>query len=199
MDSSTLFSLFIIAAILISTAEAKPQGGDFVNSSCKITPYPDVCVASLSPYTALLQAKKSQTELAKAAVKDSLTNARDMTAWAVTLSRRSTGLSKRERSALHDCVENFGETSDQISQSLSELKHLRPQTFKFQISNVQTWMSAALTNEDSCLDGFQAVRDGRVKKLVQERVQNAEKLISNALALVIICCMTEDHHMMQFR
>ncbi|KAH9314044.1 hypothetical protein KI387_022671, partial [Taxus chinensis] len=54
-------------------------------------------------------------------------------------------------------------------QSLAELKHLRPGTFTFQMSNVQTWMSAALTNEDSCLNGFQGVRNGKVKVLVNGR------------------------------
>jgi pectinesterase inhibitor-like protein len=44
-------------------------------------------------------------------------------------------------------------------------------------------MSAALTNEDSCLDGFQVAK-GRVKAMVTGRVHYLSKLISNALALV---------------
>ncbi|GLJ13673.1 hypothetical protein SUGI_0217900 [Cryptomeria japonica] len=184
MESSTLFSIFIIAATLTATAVAKPRGGDFIKSSCNVTRYPDVCVKSLRPYAAALRAKQSQSELVKAAVKVSLVYAQNSTAWTVTLSRTSRSLSKTERSALKDCVQNFGDTSDQIRQSLTELKHLKRGTFKFQMSNVQTWMSAALTNEDSCLDGFRYDQNGRVKVLVQGRVQNSEKLISNALALV---------------
>ncbi|GLJ13672.1 hypothetical protein SUGI_0217890 [Cryptomeria japonica] len=184
MDSTIVFSLFILAAILTSTVAANPSGNDFITSSCKVTRYPDVCVSSLRSYAASLQAKQSQSELVKAAVVVSLANARNTSAWAVTLSKSSKSLSKIERSALKDCVDNFGDTKDQISQSLAELKNLKRGTFKFQMSNVQTWMSAALTNEDSCLNGFQAVQNGRVKILVQGRVQNASKLISNALALV---------------
>nr|QIR83199.1 pectin methylesterase inhibitor 5 [Cunninghamia lanceolata] len=195
MDSSTVLSrLLIMATILSSTAAINPQCGDFVTSSCKMTPYPDVCVASLCSYSASLKCKKRQPELVKAAVNVSLGNAQNMTAWAVTLSKKSNGLNKKERAALDDCVENFGDTSDQIHQSLGELKHLRPGTFKFQMSNVQTWMSAALTNEDSCLDGFQGVGgDGRVKRLVQGQVQYDSKLISNALALVNWLASTEGY------
>lgn len=41
---------------------------------------------------------------------------------------------------------------------------------RFQLSNVQTWMSAALTNEDTCSDGFDDVEDGPLKKEVCEMV-----------------------------
>ncbi|GLJ13674.1 hypothetical protein SUGI_0217940 [Cryptomeria japonica] len=184
MDFSTLFFLFTVAAILAYGAGARRPGDDFIESSCKITRYPNLCVASLRSYAPSLQAKRSQKELVKAAVKVSLQNSRNMTVWAARLSRRAGDLSKRERGALRDCLENFDDTSEQIRESLAELKHLRSDTFKFQMSNVQTWMSAALTNEDSCLDGFQDVGKGRVKVLVNGRVQHACELISNALALV---------------
>ena len=52
------------------------------------------------------------------------------------------------------------------------------------MSNVQTWMSAALTNEETCTDGFEDVADGAVKSEVCDRAENVKKLTSNALALV---------------
>ncbi|GLJ05204.1 hypothetical protein SUGI_0013650 [Cryptomeria japonica] len=191
MDSSTLLSLFITmtAAILPSTgaSASNPNCSDLVTSSCKMTPHPDICLDSLCSYSCFLQAKKPQKqkkELVKAAVNVTLTNAKNMTAWAVKFSRDNRGLNGTEGGALSDCVENFGDTVDQIHDSLAELKHLRSESFKFQMSNVQTWMSAALTNEDSCLDGFEGVPDGRVKGLVEGKVQYAEKLMSNALSLI---------------
>uniref|UniRef100_A0A0C9RU42 TSA: Wollemia nobilis Ref_Wollemi_Transcript_12938_882 transcribed RNA sequence n=1 Tax=Wollemia nobilis TaxID=56998 RepID=A0A0C9RU42_9CONI len=187
---STVFSLIVIAAILKSAAA---RGGmataEFINSSCKVTRYPAVCVATLSSYNGSLRAK--QGELVNATVKDALLNTRNVSAWTTVLST-SKGLSKRERAALKDCVENFGDTCGQMSQSLEELKQLRPAKFKFQMSNVQTWMSAALTNEDSCLDGFQGV-NGSVQRLVNSRVQNLCKLISNSLALVNNLAATGDY------
>lgn len=94
-------------------------------------------------------------------------------------------MSEREKEALDDCLENFGDAGDQISESLAELKHLRRNTFEIQMSNVETWMSAALTNEDTCLDGFRDLNaTGKVTTMVTGHVQYVCELISNALALV---------------
>lgn len=56
--------------------------------------------------------------------------------------------------------------------------------FRFQMSNVQTWMSAALTEEETCTDGFEDVPEGTVKTDVCDRVSYVKKFTSNALALV---------------
>ncbi|KAJ4829360.1 hypothetical protein Tsubulata_024241 [Turnera subulata] len=52
------------------------------------------------------------------------------------------------------------------------------------MSNVQTWMSAALTDEETCTDGFEDVEDGSVKAEVCNRAAVVKKFTSNALALV---------------
>ena len=57
--------------------------------------------------------------------------------------------------------------------------------FELQISNIQTWVSAALTDDDTCVDGFDG-RDmeGHVKATVRRHVLKVAHLTSNALALV---------------
>jgi len=61
---------------------------------------------------------------------------------------------------------------------------------RFEISNVQTWMSAGITNQDTCVDGFRDEADvgggggGEVERDVSGKVGEVMKLISNALALV---------------
>ncbi|KAE8719259.1 21 kDa protein [Hibiscus syriacus] len=57
------------------------------------------------------------------------------------------------------------------------------ESFRFQMGNVQTWMSAALTDEETCTDGFEDVGDGPLKAAVCEG-GNVKKFTSNALALV---------------
>lgn len=57
------------------------------------------------------------------------------------------------------------------------------------VSNVQTWMSAALTDEETCTDGLKEA-DGGVRRRrgvvvkVGSRVGVAKEFTSNALALV---------------
>lgn len=187
--SATVLSVIVMAAILGSVAATKVVNpvhrdthmAEFIKTSCNVTMYPQVCVSSLSSYAGTLKPK--QSDIVNAAVQVSLVNAHNVSVWATGLKTRRTTMSKREKSALKDCMQNFQTTTDQIHQSLAELKHLKRNTFKLQMSNVETWMSASLTNQDSCLDGFKVAK-GRVKGMVTGRVHYLCKLISNALALV---------------
>ncbi|OAY72268.1 21 kDa protein [Ananas comosus] len=56
----------------------------------------------------------------------------------------------------------------------------------WRVANAQTWLSAALTNEDTCADGFDAVAPGpgSAKGEVLARVRRVKQYTSNALALV---------------
>jgi pectinesterase inhibitor-like protein len=198
-SSATIFSVVVIAACLGSAAATKPLNHvhsnthivEFIKTSCNVTLYPQLCVSSLSSYAGSLKA--TQSNLVNVALQVSLVTARNVSVWAAGMKSRRAMMSKRERAALGDCIEDFGDTADQIRQSLAELKKLRRNTFKFQMSNVETWMSAALTNEDSCLDGFQVAK-GRVKAMVTGRVQKVCKMISNALALLNKFAATEGEY-----
>ncbi|KAI8030579.1 hypothetical protein LOK49_LG01G01327 [Camellia lanceoleosa] len=56
--------------------------------------------------------------------------------------------------------------------------------FLWHMSNVETWVSAALTDENTCLDGFSGrALDGNVKASIKARVTNVAQVTSNALAL----------------
>lgn len=55
---------------------------------------------------------------------------------------------------------------------------------RFQLSNVQTWMSAALTDVETCTDGFEDVDDGPIKTDVVNRADFVKKVTSIALAMV---------------
>nr|GEX11153.1 21 kDa protein-like [Tanacetum cinerariifolium] len=54
---------------------------------------------------------------------------------------------------------------DRVRNSIRELKnvdHVKGQEFVMHMSNVQTWVSSALTDENTCMDGFSG---GRVQKI----------------------------------
>lgn len=99
------------------------------------------------------------------------------------------GSDQRAAAALHDCFSNFGDAVEEIYGSVKQMRQIRSAgtsraSFRFQMSNVQTWMSAALTDEETCTDGFEDVADGQMKEEVCDRVEYVKKLTSNALALV---------------
>lgn len=77
----------------------------------------------------------------------------------------------------------MSESVDELTRTLDELKHLHAETFRFQMSNAQTWVSAALTDDDTCLDGFEEL-NVKVKADMKRKVTNAARVTSNALYLI---------------
>lgn len=93
--------------------------------------------------------------------------------------------------AIKDCVENMSEGVYQMLNSLKEMKHMgRKESWRFlyHYNNVQTWMSAALTDEWTCLESLSGRTgrsvDSRVRAQIRQRVQKVTRLTSIALALV---------------
>jgi pectinesterase inhibitor-like protein len=179
------FSLFNLLFIFISfstspySAAAKSHNAprDLVRSSCVHASYPNLCLRTLSSYAGPANTPR---DLAQAAVKVSIARARKVSNYLSTLS----GLKKkRERVALSDCIEQIYDSVDELSKTLGELKHLREETFGWQMSNAQTWVSAALTNEDTCLDGFHEV-ESKAKDDVKRKITNVARVTSNALYMI---------------
>ncbi|XP_039010585.1 21 kDa protein-like [Hibiscus syriacus] len=117
----------------------------------------------------------------------SLKRARSAQAF-ISKMKKFRGLRKREYEAIKDCIEEMSEGVDRLSKSVQELKHMgqaKGQDFLWHISNVETWVSAALTDENTCFDGFAGrVLDGKVKASIRARVLNVAQVTSNALSLV---------------
>ncbi|KAJ8770080.1 hypothetical protein K2173_010125 [Erythroxylum novogranatense] len=161
---------------------------DYIRSSCNATLYPEVCYSSLSRYSSAVQ--QSPGRLARVAIGVSLSRAHNMAVFVSNVSRQADyGSVPREAAALHDCFSNFGDAVDEIRASLKQMRQLdspasSAQSFRFLMSNVQTWMSAALTDEETCTDGFEDVPDSLMKTAVCDRAANVKKFTSNALALV---------------
>ncbi|XP_015870048.1 pectinesterase inhibitor 3 [Ziziphus jujuba] len=153
---------------------------DLVRSSCVHASYPSICIRTLSSYSGPAVTPR---DLAQASVKVSLARASRVSKYLNRLSTSQQGGSKRQRAALRDCVEQISDSVDELSRTLSELKHLRGETFRWQMSNAETWVSAAMTNEDTCLDGFQDV-DGKRKSDVRRKITNVARVTSNALYMI---------------
>ncbi|CAN1172020.1 Pectinesterase inhibitor 7 [Linum perenne] len=188
-----LFLLFLLLNPLSSAAsDDNNSTSDYIRSSCTATLYPDICYTSLSRYASAVQ--QSPSRLAVVAVGVSLSRASRTARFVADASSQADyGSDRRAASALHDCLSSFGDAVDEIRGSLKQMQELgessfpsssSAEEFRFQMSNVQTWMSAALTDEETCTDGLQDVDDGEVKEAVCKRAEVAKKFTSNALALV---------------
>ncbi|KAE8705450.1 endoglucanase 8-like [Hibiscus syriacus] len=171
-------------AVYEATAAVNPA--NFIRRSCSATLYPDVCYSSLSRYSNAIQ--QNPARLARAAIGVTLSKARNLAVYVSKISREADyGADTRTSAALHDCYSNMGDAVDEIRGSLKQMRQtVAPgsESFRFQMGNVQTWMSAALTDEETCTDGLEDVAEGAMKIEVVKRAAKVKKLTSNALALV---------------
>ncbi|OVA19546.1 Pectinesterase inhibitor domain [Macleaya cordata] len=183
------FLILLLLSILYRVPEtvAEKYGEtDFIKASCGATRYPDLCFESLSIYRSKIQ--QSPRQLAQAALSVSLSRARSVTNF-VSMMTRVKGIKGRDFLAVKDCVDNMGDSVDRLSRSMKELgqmgRRVRGQSFLWHMSNVQTWVSAALTDEDTCIDGFSGHGSNEhIKASIKSRVVKVAQVTSNALALV---------------
>ncbi|XP_075493728.1 21 kDa protein-like [Primulina tabacum] len=168
-----------------AAAAARPViGNSFIRTSCGTTTYPNLCITSLSAYASTI--RKSPRQLVTTALSVSIDQAKYSKQHIQKLIKFH-GLKRGEYAALKDCLEVITEGVDRLTKSAQELKNMGsaggPQYF-WHMSNLQTWVSAALTDETTCLDGFSGkAMDGRIKTSIKSRLTNVAQVTSNALAL----------------
>ncbi|KAA8533844.1 hypothetical protein F0562_031361 [Nyssa sinensis] len=163
-------------------AVAGKSSTEFIKTSCSSTTYPKLCYTSLSTHASAIQT--SPKLLAHTALSVTLDTAQSTSAMMLRLSQ-SHGMKPREVAAMRDCVEELSDSVEQLRKSIGEMNELKGSNFGFMVTDIQTWVSAALTDEDTCTDGFtsQAV-NGTLKAVVRGRIMNIAHLTSNALALI---------------
>jgi pectinesterase inhibitor-like protein len=65
------------------------------------------------------------------------------------------------------------------------MDHAGGSNFSMVMNDVETWVSAALTDDDTCLDGFsEELMNKKVTAIVKRHIRRIARLTSNALALV---------------
>lgn len=192
MERASVLALLLMVVSVLSTtsrgAAEKPTADtstSFIKAKCSATQYPSLCVQSLSVYASAIQ--KSPKQLAHTALTVSLSKARSAKAFVTKLGKIK-GMKGRELEAVHDCLEEMNDSIDRLSRSVQELDKAgksKGQDFLWHMSNVDTWVSAALTDENTCVDGFAGrALDGRVKASVRGWVVTVAQVTSNALALI---------------
>ncbi|XP_076933351.1 pectinesterase inhibitor 3-like [Bidens hawaiensis] len=177
MAATFIFLIILTLASFTTTIVTATPPTDLVQSSCLHATFPKVCIHTFSLYKGPATTPR---ELAQAAIKVSITRATKASEYLSGLQKEA---DRREKGALKDCASQIADSVDDLRKTLGELKELKRGTFKWQMSNAKTWVSAALTNEDTCLDGFKEI-EGRVRSDIKRKVTNVAKVTSNALYLI---------------
>lgn len=88
---------------------------------------------------------------------------------------------------VQDCADQINDGVDQLTQSIKELVRLKDEETVsekslWHVNNVETWLSAALTDASSCVDQFPVRNMSKLKATVKGKVLNMVQVTSNALA-----------------
>ncbi|PNT08895.1 hypothetical protein POPTR_012G014500v4 [Populus trichocarpa] len=189
----TIFSVVLIAASAASAAillgvRDKASGQSDPNSlthrkptqaiskACSKTRFPALCVSSLLDFPGSMTA--SESDLVHISFNMTLLHLDKALYLSSGISY--VNMETHERSAFDDCLELLEDSIDALTRSLSTVSPSSGGGGSPE--DVVTWLSAALTNQDTCSEGFEGV-NGTVKDQMTEKLKDLTELVSNCLAI----------------
>ncbi|KAL3744601.1 hypothetical protein ACJRO7_013812 [Eucalyptus globulus] len=199
-----LFASFFVLALALAAvcrlaSRAPPRNSaiddhhrearSLIKSSCSSTLYPDLCLSQLTSSPSLASnAVKTPKDVIALSLNLTIAYVQHNYFSIKKVAAVRPGLTARERTALHDCLEMVDETLDEVRQTLAELL-VYPNGGNKSVSelaeDMKTLLSAAMTNQDTCLDGFShESADKKVREALLRGQMHVFHLCSNALAMV---------------
>ncbi|KAG6435662.1 hypothetical protein SASPL_100537 [Salvia splendens] len=173
----------------VSRGRARSRARAFIESQCETTLYSTMCVSYLSPYVASFTKTLSHRQLAQTALKVTLARAESTQAYITEVAQRLNKTNGPESRSVRECLDQINDGVDQLTKCIKEAQHIKENggsssDFTWHASNVQTWMSTALTDASMCIDGISGrAIGGKTKALIKARVLNLQHVTSIALAL----------------
>ena len=179
-----LIRLVINLNLCLAATPIHPSGRNtrFIRTSCHNTLYANLCFTTFSRYATRIRGSPRLLAITSLSVAFNTTRS---TRKAMINFSKSHGLNRREAAALADCVEQLGDSVDELKDSIGEISPPGGKDFRRRMSDVQTWASSALTNDNTCMDGISGKSMKRnFKTKVRRRVVKVARLTSIALAFV---------------
>lgn len=172
-------SVFLIICLMYAQIKGNEFPRSSLKSACDATLDPKFCVSTMSSLFAAGPLQADPTDLARMALRLSIMEARKVLQIISAISRwLFNGI---QLYALEDCMQLFDLTLDDLSNSLSEVT---ANSLKWrQAVDIQTWVSAALTNQATCLQSLQEA-SGSLQNTLTPTVHNMSRFVSNSLALI---------------
>ncbi|KAE8009448.1 hypothetical protein FH972_005885 [Carpinus fangiana] len=195
--SKLLFTLLPISAIVlillssITHLKKSPKTTDIplihfhkhiqvAHSTCQGTLYPDLCVSTLSSFPDL--ATKSVPRIISATVNHTVYEVKASSSNCTGIRGKLRNLDPLQKRALDDCLELFDDTIAELQKTLSDLSPKKVAVSK-NYHDLQTLLSAAMTNQYTCLDGF-AYSKGNVRDIIKNSLYNISQHVSNSLVML---------------
>ncbi|XP_004290811.1 PREDICTED: pectinesterase-like [Fragaria vesca subsp. vesca] len=165
--------------------EKHNQLNQVAHSTCQNTLYKDLCVSTLTSFPNL--SSKTVPQIISSTVNKTMYEV-------IASNSNCTGIKKHNKNklaavqqqALDDCLELFDDTVAQLKVTMSELSSKKSPAAKH-YNHLRTLLSAAMTNQYTCLEGFDSSTSSTVKAVkaeLESRLNTTCKHFSNALVML---------------
>ncbi|CAL0302935.1 unnamed protein product [Lupinus luteus] len=161
-----------------------------IDSSCRGTLYQDLCFRCLRKFSNFTI--DGPQHLAHVALSVSLYKALDTRGYLLKVAKEFEAIKDNTLvyKTVLDCVKQITDSVDELSQAIKELRRLNKNNnsginddFLWHISNVETWVSTALTDASYCVESFPGHRMSKRTAAIKVKAKNVAEVTSNALAL----------------
>ncbi|KAJ0983751.1 hypothetical protein J5N97_002107 [Dioscorea zingiberensis] len=186
---STLVLIAIIVVAVVATnrgsSEDKTDGNTpsaslstTIKAICDATLHPSSCLATLAPLAN--SNSLDPTKLFLFSVEAAMSELSKASKAFVELAREGSGVDKMSLAALTDCRELIDLAIDHLNDSISSPDISSGDV----VEDLKTWLSASITNQDTCIDGLTNSTDELMKSRVLNAMKNSTELTSNSLAIL---------------
>lgn len=194
-------SLLILDALIVAVGASKCSSPtttvvahSILHNSCAGTRYPALCRSAISSSSSLLTSISSHTDVILASLNLTYSAVHRSVLHVHSLSFRP-NLTTRERTALADCLDMFDDSLDEIRCATTHLRYLASYEAPSAASSShipasllvdpEILVSAAMTNQESCLDGFSHNQnDRRLRQSLFAELTHVTRMCSNALGMI---------------
>ncbi|XP_010515073.1 PREDICTED: pectinesterase 3-like [Camelina sativa] len=188
----SVVSLLLILAVVALTAGAfthsspspphhPPISSASLKTVCAVTRYPETCFDSLSS-----PLNESDSKLSPESILELSLRAASKEVSRLSVSFRSIN-DMPEDAAVGDCVKLYTDALSQINESMSEIEKETKKggnlLTKEVVGDVKTWISAAMTDGETCSDGIEEMGTV-VGNEIKKEMEMANQMMSISLAIV---------------
>jgi pectinesterase inhibitor-like protein len=195
--AASLIIASAISAALITVVRSRASSNDqsspnhrakptqAISRTCSKTRFPTLCINSLLDFPGSTAANEQQL----VHISFNMTHRHISKALFASSGLSYAVANSKVRAAYEDCLELMDESVDSIRMSMDSLTTMSSTLSRADelstvagSEDVMTWLSAALTNQDTCLEGFEDI-SGTVKDQMVDNLKDLSELVSNSLAI----------------
>ncbi|KAL6127572.1 hypothetical protein ACLB2K_070937 [Fragaria x ananassa] len=185
--SITLIAAAAVSSVVLIVGRSSPSANSSasllhrkptqaISNACSKTRFPSLCVDSLLDFPGSLNA--SESDLVHISFNMTLQHLNKALYLSSGLSYLQ--MDPRAKSTFQDCLELLDDSVDSLTRALTTVAPGRDSAGSTQ--DVLTWLSSALTNQDTCGEGLADV-SGAVKEELGQKLKDLSELVSNCLAI----------------